>query len=158
MEENKLRMNRWFTVNDLGICPRRSHRIFSAVGSLLQVKLSCTWIRSSCAGVQVRGGAKPWRSCTDALWRRIVDPEEQTIAISHGDCEEEARLLEDRIRAEITGQRVHRRPRSVRPWEPQRSRYAGGLSGGGTLTRAIRMYKYPMGCFVPVGTLAPVSH
>jgi fatty acid-binding protein DegV len=50
---------------------------------------------------KVRGRRKAVEELYRRLVERIVDPEEQTIAISHGDCEEEARLLEDRIRAQV---------------------------------------------------------
>ena len=105
VEENKLRMNHWSTVNDLEYLRRggRLSHFSSAVGSLLQVKpvLHVDNIGRLVPVCKVRGRRKAVEELYRRLVERIVDPEEQTIAISHGDCEEEARLLEDRIRAQV---------------------------------------------------------
>ena len=50
---------------------------------------------------KVKGRKKSIKTLLEALKERIVDPENQVIAISHGDCEEDARFLERLIKESI---------------------------------------------------------
>ncbi|SCN24460.1 Fatty acid-binding protein [Clostridium sp. N3C] len=50
---------------------------------------------------KVKGRKKSIKSLADTLKERIIDPENQVIAISHGDCEEDARLLEKLIKENV---------------------------------------------------------
>ena len=49
----------------------------------------------------VRGRKASIAALKDKLKDAIIDPENQTIFISHGDCEEEARYLADLIAKEV---------------------------------------------------------
>ncbi|MGI6082223.1 MAG: DegV family protein [Limnochordia bacterium] len=105
VEENKLRMNHWFTVDDLEYLRRggRLSHFSSAVGSLLQVKpvLHVDNKGRLVPVCKVRGRRKAIDELCRRLVERIDNPAEQTIAISHADCEDDARLLESRIREQV---------------------------------------------------------
>lgn len=105
VESNRLMVNHWFTVGDLEYLRRggRISNLASAVGSILQVK--------PVMRVDNEGRLVPWSKargrkrsieelCKHCV-ERIVEPEGQTIAISHGDCEADARELEAKIRARL---------------------------------------------------------
>jgi len=49
----------------------------------------------------VRGRKKAIKSLADELKTQIVDPEAQTIFISHGDCQVEAETLKNLITEEV---------------------------------------------------------
>ena len=95
----------WFTVNDLHALQRggRVSKTTAVIGSALQIK---PVLHVDDGGHltklgTVRGRKNSLASLKDKLKAAITDPEEQTIYISHGDCEDEARLLADMIAAEV---------------------------------------------------------
>lgn len=95
----------WFTVNDLFFLHRggRVSKTTAVLGSALQIK---PIMHVDNEGRLIKIGTARGRkgsivTLKDKLKETIVNPEEQTIYISHGDCEEEARQLADLIRAEI---------------------------------------------------------
>ena len=95
----------WFTVNDLHALQRggRVSKTTAVIGSALQIKPVLhvdDGGRLTKLGT-VRGRKNSLAALKDKLKAAIVNPEEQTIFISHGDCEEEARLLADMIAAEV---------------------------------------------------------
>ena len=95
----------WFTVNDLHALQRggRVSKTTAVVGSMLQIKPILHVDdegRLTKLGT-VRGRKASIAALKDKLKAAITHPEEQTIYISHGDCEEEARLLADMIAAEV---------------------------------------------------------
>jgi DegV family protein with EDD domain len=101
VESVKLQVNHWFTVGDLEYLRRggRISNLASAMGSLLQIK---PVLRVDEAGRlvpynKVRGRRKAIEELCRQLNERIVDPEGQTIAISHGDCPTNAQELASRI-------------------------------------------------------------
>jgi DegV family protein with EDD domain len=102
VEENKLNLNHWFTVDDLHHLKRggRVSATSAMIGSLLDIKpiLKVNAEGRLIPSNKVKGRKKSIKTLAEELKNRIVDPENQVIAISHGDCEDEARLLEKFIR------------------------------------------------------------
>lgn len=95
----------WFTVNDLFFLHRggRVSKTTAVLGSALQIK-PIMHVDDEGRLVKIgtaRGRKGSIAALKDKLKETITDPEEQTIFISHGDCEEEARQLADLIRAEV---------------------------------------------------------
>ena len=95
----------WFTVNDLFFLHRggRVSKTTAVLGSALQIKPimhvddegRLTKIGTA------RGRKGSIATLKDKLKETITNPQEQTIYISHGDCEAEARLLADMIAKEV---------------------------------------------------------
>ncbi|WP_203527924.1 DegV family protein [Clostridium thermarum] len=102
IEENKLKLNHWFTVDDLHHLKRggRVSATSAVIGTLLDIKpiLNVNKEGRLIPISKVKGRKKSIKSLAEELKNRIVDPENQVIAISHGDCEDEARILEKLIR------------------------------------------------------------
>lgn len=101
LEGNKLKLNHWFTVEDLDHL-RRGGRVSGAaafVGSMLNIKpvLHVNNEGKLIPVAKVRGRKKSIKSLADMLQERIVDPEKQVIGISHGDCLEDALSLKELI-------------------------------------------------------------
>ena len=95
----------WFTVNDLHALQRggRVSKTTAVVGSMLQIKPVLHVDdegRLTKLGT-VRGRKASIAALKEKLKAAITNPEEQTIYISHGDCEEEARYLADLIAKEV---------------------------------------------------------
>ena len=95
----------WFTVNDLFFLQRggRVSAATAVAGSLLQIK-PVMHVDDEGRLIKigtVRGRKGSIAALKDKLKEAIIDPEEQTIYISHGDCEEEARYLADLIAKEV---------------------------------------------------------
>ena len=101
-EETKHRVCHWFTVDDLFFL-KRGGRISAAtavVGSMLQIK---PVMHVDEAGHLINvAKARGRKGSLEALCARMkesaIDPASQTVFISHGDCEEDANYLADRIR------------------------------------------------------------
>jgi DegV family protein with EDD domain len=104
-EENRLKLCHWFTVDDLMFL-KRGGRVSAAtalVGTMLQIKPILHVDdegRLTKLGT-IRGRKGSIAALKDHLKEAITNPEEQTIYISHGDCEDEARLLADMIAKEV---------------------------------------------------------
>lgn len=95
----------WFTVNDLHALQRggRVSKTTAVVGSMLQIK-PILHVDDEGRLIKlgtVRGRKASITALKDKLKAAITNPEEQTIYISHGDCEDEARLLADMIAKEV---------------------------------------------------------
>ena len=104
LESNKLRMNHWFTVDDLGHL-KRGGRVSGAaafVGTLLDIKpiLHVDDEGRLIPVSKVKGRKKSIKTLFEMLQENIVSPEEQVIAISHGDCIEDAEHLKEMIQKE----------------------------------------------------------
>jgi DegV family protein with EDD domain len=102
IEDTKLKINHWFTVDSLDHLKRggRISGTAAAVGSILNVK---PILRVDDEGkllpvTKVKGRKKSLRLLADMLKERIVAPEEQVIAISHGDCLDDVNLLLENLR------------------------------------------------------------
>lgn len=101
VEENKLRLNHWFTVEDL-MYLKRGGRISSStaiLGTLLDIKpvMHVDNEGKLVPVTKVKGRKKSLKALAQRLKDKIVDPEDQVIAISHGDCLEDATYLRDLV-------------------------------------------------------------
>lgn len=103
VESTKLNLTHLFTVNDLFFL-KRGGRVSAATaiaGSALGIK---PMMHVDNEGHLVKIGIKRGRTASiDGLCARMkeiaIDPAEQLVFISHGDCEEEAQYLADKIKA-----------------------------------------------------------
>lgn len=105
IEENKLRVNHWFTVDDLNHL-KRGGRISSSVaivGTMLSIKpiMHVDNEGRLIPVSKVKGRKKSIKVLQEKIAEKIVNPEEQTIFISHGDCLEEAEHLKELITSAI---------------------------------------------------------
>jgi DegV family protein with EDD domain len=101
-EENKLRSNAYFTVNDLFHLKRggRLSGTTALVGTVLSIK---PLLKENSAGQLVQDGkVQSRRKAIAALLERCLeraeDIENQEVHLLHGDCLEEAQLLEKMLR------------------------------------------------------------
>lgn len=102
VEQNKLHLCHWFTVNDLNHL-RRGGRVSSAtalVGTMLNIKpvMHVDNEGRLVAVDKVRGRKNSLIALCDRMECTVVRPQEQIVFISHGDCEDEARFLAELIR------------------------------------------------------------
>lgn len=96
-EQNRLHLCHWFTVDDLMFL-KRGGRISAAtalMGTMLKIK---PVLHMDNAGHLVNvGKARGRRASIDALAAKLgqtaLEPEKQTVFISHGDCQEDADYL-----------------------------------------------------------------
>ncbi|MBS4804095.1 MAG: DegV family protein [Clostridium sp.] len=105
IEENKLRVNHWFTVDDLNHL-KRGGRVSSSVaivGTMLSIKpIMHVDDEGRLTPVsKVKGRKKSIKVLQEKIVEKIVNPEEQVIFISHGDCLEEAEHLKELITSVI---------------------------------------------------------
>lgn len=105
LEENRLRLCHWFTVDDL-FHLKRGGRIPAAtalVGTMMGIK-PVMHVDDEGRLVPV-DKVKGRRTALDALVERMAkgarNPEGQMVFISHGDCIEDARYVEQQIRARL---------------------------------------------------------
>lgn len=105
IEENKLKVNHWFTVDDLNHL-KRGGRVSSSVaivGTMLSIKpiMHVDDEGRLIPVSKVKGRKKSIKVLQEKIVEKIVNPEEQVIFISHGDCLEEAEHLKELIISEI---------------------------------------------------------
>jgi len=102
LEANKLKINHWFTVNDLNHL-KRGGRISSsaaAVGILLNIK-PVLYVDNEgrlMPSSKCRGRKKAINTLAQKFKEKTDPSKEQVIAISHGDCIEDALALETLVR------------------------------------------------------------
>lgn len=105
LETNKLRLNHWFTVDDLGHLKRggRVSGTAAFIGTLLDIKpiLKVDDEGRLIPISKVKGRKKSLKTLFEMLQENIEAPEEQVIAISHGDCIEDAEYLKEMILKEF---------------------------------------------------------
>ena len=96
-EANKLKLVHWFTVEDLHFLKRggRVSATTAVVGSLLQIKpvLHVDNEGHLIAKSKVRGRKASIHALADKVAELCENPSEQTMAICHGDCIEDAEYL-----------------------------------------------------------------
>jgi len=104
VKRNAYKINSFFTVNDLKYL-RRGGRISATLaiaGTILNIKPILTADGSANAKITSYGKEKGRKKSLSALAKAFreyaVNPESQTVAITHGDCEEDALALADMIR------------------------------------------------------------
>lgn len=105
IEDNKLKVNHWFTVDDLNHL-KRGGRISSTVaivGTMLSIKpiMHVDDEGRLIPISKVKGRKKSIKSLLENIKEKIVNQEDQTIFISHGDCLEEAEHLKELILEEV---------------------------------------------------------
>lgn len=105
IEENKLKVNHLFTVDDLNHLKRggRLSNMAAFVGTLLSFKpiLKVNDEGRIISLTKVRGRKKALRAIVDMMKERLTNPEKQVIFISHGDCKEEVEHLKELILKEL---------------------------------------------------------
>lgn len=105
IENNKLKMNHWFTVEDLFHLSRggRVSKAAAIIGTALDIKpvLHVDNEGRLIPVTKVKGRKKSLRTLAEKLKERIINPEEQVIAISHGDCIEDVEYLKEMILKEV---------------------------------------------------------
>ncbi len=105
VEENKLHMAHWFTVDDLFFL-KGGGRVSAAtavVGSMLSIK---PVMHMDNAGKLIKvTTARGRKASIDALFNKMketaIEPENQVVFISHGDALEDAEYLADRVKNEL---------------------------------------------------------
>ena len=103
LQDNKLHLCHWFTVDDLNHL-KRGGRVSSAAalfGTMLGIK---PVPHVDDAGhlipvAKIRGRRQSLDSLVAHMEETVTNPEEQVIFISHGDCEKDAQYVADQIRA-----------------------------------------------------------
>ncbi|WP_291650486.1 DegV family protein [Clostridium sp.] len=105
IEENKLKVNHWFTVDDLNHLKRggRVSSTVAIVGTMLSIKpIMHVDDEGRLTSVsKVKGRKKSVKELQEKLKEKIVNAENQTIFISHGDCLAEAEQLRNLILSEV---------------------------------------------------------
>lgn len=105
LENNKLKVNHWFTVDDLNHLKRggRVSSTVAIVGTMLSIK-PIMHVDNEGRLIpisKVKGRKKAIKVLCDKLKEKIVDSENQTVFISHGDCIQEAENLKGLILSEV---------------------------------------------------------
>ena len=103
LQDNKLHLCHWFTVDDLNHL-KRGGRVSSAAalfGTMLGIK---PVLHVDDAGhlipvAKIRGRRQSLDTLVAHKEQTVTNPEEQEIYISHGDCEKDAQYVADQIRA-----------------------------------------------------------
>ena len=113
VEENKLHIDHWFTVDDLNFL-KRGGRVSAAtalVGTMLSIKpVMHTDNEGRLTLVdKARGRKASLKALLDAIERLAIEPEKQTMFICHADCEEEAKQVAAEIQRRFgtTDIRIH---------------------------------------------------
>ncbi len=104
-EENKLHLCHWFTVDDLFFL-KRGGRVSAAtavMGTMLSIK-PVMHVDNKGKLINV-AKARGRKSSVDELINRMkataIEPEKQTCFICHGDCEEDANYVAERMKKEL---------------------------------------------------------
>ena len=113
VEENKLHVCHWFTVDDLNYL-KKGGRVSAAtalVGTMLSIKPvmhTDNEGRLTMVG-KARGRKASLKALLDAIERLAIEPEKQTMFICHADCEEEAKQVATEIQRRFgtTDIRIH---------------------------------------------------
>ena len=101
-EAMKGRVKAWFTVDDLNHL-KRGGRISAATamfGSMLSIKpvMRVDETGHLVAVSKARGRKASLLALVDEMERQAVDPQNQTVFISHGDCPEDAEFVAEEVR------------------------------------------------------------
>jgi len=105
VEDHKLNMAHWFTVDDLNHLKRggRVSNIAAFVGTLVQIKPIMNMDRKGKLAplFKVRGRKKAIMGLVEKMKSDIKDPEGQMVYICQGDCMEDAEFLKSMILEEL---------------------------------------------------------
>jgi DegV family protein with EDD domain len=110
LEENRLNFCAWFTVSDLEFL-RRGGRVSAAaafLGTMLNIK---PVLRVDDEGhlipiEKVKGRARALRGLVDHMEKTAILPDKQTVFISHGDSEADAKIVADMVRERFGTQEI----------------------------------------------------
>lgn len=111
VEENKLHMAHWFTVDDLHFL-KRGGRISAAtavMGTMLSIK-PVLHVDNEGHLVNVgkaRGRGASLKALVDHMEQSAIRPEEQTVFIGHGDCLEDAQKVAADVEARFHPKAIH---------------------------------------------------
>ena len=110
LEDNKLKMCHWFTVDDLGFL-RRGGRIGAAtalLGGMLNIKpvMHMDDAGHLAAVGKVRGRRASLNALVDHMAQTSVHPEDQTVFISHGDVPEDAEYVASEVKRRFSVKEV----------------------------------------------------
>ncbi len=105
LKENVLRLCHWFTVDDLNHL-KRGGRVSAAtalVGTMLGIKpvLHVDDEGHLIAVSKVRGRKQSLDALVKKMEETAIEPKEQTIFISHGDCLEDAQYVAEQVREKM---------------------------------------------------------
>ncbi|GAA0182196.1 DegV family protein [Clostridium sediminicola] len=102
VEDNKLNLAQWFTVDDLHFLNRggRVSTTAAVVGTLLSIKpvLHVDDEGHLIMMEKVRGRKQSLKILVDHMEKVIINPEKQTIFISHGDCPKDCEYVKKLIK------------------------------------------------------------
>lgn len=111
VEQNKLHLCHWFTVDDLNHL-KRGGRVSAAtalVGTMLNIK-PVLHVDDEGHLINV-GKARGRKASIESLFNHMkesaINPSEQTVFISHGDCEEDALTLKKMVEKELSPKEIH---------------------------------------------------
>ena len=110
-EEIKLKVCHWFTVDDLNHL-KRGGRVSAAtalVGTMLAIK-PVLHVDNEGRLINVgksRGRKASLMALVDQMEKTAIDPKNQTIFISHGDCEADVQIVADEIRKRFGTETIH---------------------------------------------------
>ena len=110
VEQNKLHLCHWFTVDDLNHLNRggRVSATTAVVGTMLNIKPILHFDdEGHLINVgKVRGRKASIESMLTHMKESAVNPSDQTVFISHGDCEEDALTLKRMVEKEFSPKRI----------------------------------------------------
>lgn len=111
LDGNRLRLVHWFTVDDLDHL-HRGGRISGAaalVGGMLGIKpvLHVDDEGHLVPMEKVRGRRKALERLVDHMTETAIDPAHQTVFLNHADCPEDARFVEEQVRARLGVTDIH---------------------------------------------------
>lgn len=111
VEQNKLNLCHWFTVDDLNHL-KRGGRVSAAtalVGTMLNIK-PVLHVDDEGHLINV-GKARGRKASIESLFNHMkesaINPSEQTVFISHGDCEQDAITLKNIVEKELSPKEIH---------------------------------------------------
>lgn len=109
--DNRFHLCHWFTVDDLNHL-KRGGRISAATalfGTMLSIK-PVMHVDDQGRLIPVskaRGRKASLTALVDKMAETAIDPEHQTVFISHGDCLEDARFVADEVRRRLGVKNIH---------------------------------------------------
>ncbi len=111
VEDNRNNLCHWFTVDDLGHL-RRGGRVSAAaaiLGSMLNIKpvLHVDNEGHLIPMQKVRGRQASLLALADKIGKTAIDPQNQTIFISHGDCLEDCKWLASEIKRQYGVKQIY---------------------------------------------------
>ena len=111
VEDNKLHLAHWFTVDDLNHLKRggRVSATTALLGTMLSIKpvLHVDNEGHLISMSKARGRTASMKALVDQMEKTAINPTEQTVFICHGDCEEDAQKLADMVKERMGVEVAH---------------------------------------------------